>query len=186
MKLRAAGLVLLGGITTTAVADNVDVNLRDDALRAGYSMEMNDGLSANFGFLLNDDDKQLDDTMLHAGLLVSGENWSEKGTFDISLGGRVIYAAPDNVDLAALALGGELRFSPVHRLGIGGSAYYAPGITAFMDAEAYSEFGIKVDYQVLPQAFVYVGYRSIEVDIENGPDNVELDEGVHVGVKMLF
>jgi len=186
MKLKAAGLLLLAGVSTSALADNLDINLRNDALRATYSMELSNSMSTDFGFLYNDDEEQLDDVMLHAGLMVSGENWSDKGTFDISLGGRAIYTTPGAVDLAAVAFGGKLRFSPVHRLGIGGSAFVAPSITSMMDADGYREFGVQVDYQMLPQAFVYVGYRNIEVDIVDGPDDVELDEGVNVGFKLLF
>lgn len=187
MKLRAAGLLLLlGVVSSTAFADNIDINLRDDAIRASYAMNFNGGLNADFGFLYNEDKEQLDDTLYHAGLLVSGENWSESGTFDISLGGRMIYSTPGTIDLGALAFGGNVRFSPLHRLGIGGTVFYAPGITSFMDAESYTEVGVRVDYQVLPQAFVYVGYRNIEVDIDNGPDDVELDEGILAGFKMLF
>jgi len=117
---------------------------------------------------------------------VSGENWSQSGTFDISIGGRLIYAAPKNLDLSALAFGAKLRFSPVHRLGIGGSIFYAPSITSFMDADSYTETTLRLDYQILPQAFVYIGHRKIEVDIDGGGKNVELDEGVHLGFKMLF
>jgi hypothetical protein len=188
MKLPVAGLILmLGAASTTAVADSIDVNLREKAVRLTYAANVSSGgLNADFGILYNEDKKQLDDTLYHAGLLVSGENWSETGTFDISLGGRLIYTSPENVDLGALAFGGQLRFSPVHRLGIGGSVFYAPSITSFMDADGYTETGIRIDYQVLPQAFVYLGYRNIEVDIENGPDNVELDEGAHAGFKILF
>lgn len=190
MRLRAAGLMLLGAVSTTAVADNIDVNLREDAIRASYSLDLTkygyNGLSADFGFMYNEDKKQLNDTMYHVGLNVSGENWSEKGTFDISLGGRFIYTSPDNVDLGALAFGGQVRFSPIHRVGIGAHIYYAPGITSFMDADRYSETGVRVDYQVLPQAFVYLGYRNIEVDIEDGANDVELDEGTHIGFKLLF
>lgn len=190
MKLRAIGFLLLGSVSATAVADNIDVNLREDAIRGSYSMDLSsrgyNGLSADFGLLYNEDKDQLDETMLHAGLMVSGENWSKSGTFDISIGGRLAYASPESVDLAALALGGELRFSPVHRVGLGGAVFYAPGITSFMDAESYTETSLKVDYQVLPQAFVYLGYRNIEVDIEGGENDVELDEGTHLGFKILF
>jgi hypothetical protein len=188
MKLRVAGLFLmLGAASTTAVADSIDVNLRDKAVRLTYAANLSSGgLNADFGILHNEDKKQLDDTLYHAGLLVSGENWSESGTFDISLGGRLIYTSPGTVDLGALAFGGKLRFSPVHRLGIGGSIFYAPSITSFGDADRYVESSVQIDYQVLPQAFIYIGYRNIEVDIENGPDNIELDEGGIGGFKVLF
>ena len=186
MKLRAAGIVLLGLVTTPVAADNIDINLRDEAIRASYSMDLENGLRTGFGFLYSEDEEQLDDTLYHAGLLVSGENWSETGTFDVSLGGRFIYSAPGEADLGAIAFGGELRFSPVHRLGIGGSLYYSPSVTSFMDADNYSEFGLRLDYQLLPQAFIYGGYRNIEVDIADGQDGVELDEGFHAGFKLLF
>jgi hypothetical protein len=55
-----------------------------------------------------------------------------------------------------------------------------------MDADSFQETGVTIDYQVLPQAFVYVGYRQIEVDIDNSPDNVELEDDAHLGFKMLF
>lgn len=187
MSLRAAGLLLLGGISTPVLADNIEFDLRDDALRGAYTMDLNGrGLNADFGILYNEDPEQLDDTLVHAGLMVNGENWSKSGTFDISLGGRMIYSSPGELDLSALAIGGSLRFSPVHRLGIGGSAFYAPDIISFMDAENYGEITLRLDYQVLPQAFVFVGYRNVEVDIVDGPRNVELDEGAHVGMKLLF
>lgn len=190
MKRRFIGAVLLGLFSTAVAADNIEVDLRDDAIRGLYSMDLSSrgysGLSTDFGILYNEDQKQLDDTLVHAGLLVSGENWSKSGTFSISLGGRAVYTSPERIDLGAIAIGGKVRFSPVHRLGIGGSVFYAPKIISFMDAESYTEMTLRVDYQVLPQAFVFVGYRQVEVDILEGPENVELDEGGHVGAKFLF
>jgi len=190
MKYRAMGLLLLSTASTIAAADNIDLNLRDEAIRATYSMELKSGgfsgLSGELGVLYSEDKKKLNDTLYHAGLHVSGENWSQSGTFDISIGTRFYYTSPANLDLSAMAIGGAVRFSPAHRFGIGGHFYYAPDITSFQDAKTFSEAGIRIDYQLLPQAFVYVGYRTIEVDIVDGPKNVELDDDAHVGIKMLF
>jgi hypothetical protein len=190
MKLRAVALSLLGAVPALAFADNIDVNLHDQAIRASYSKTLNDGetsgLSMEGGLLYSEDKKRLNDTLYHLGLHVSGENWSQSGTFDISLGGRFYYASPGNVDLAALGLGGAIRFSPAHRFGIGAHLYVAPTITSYMDADRFQETGFRVDYQVLPQAFVYVGYRKIEVDINNGPSNVELEKDAHLGFQLLF
>lgn len=188
MKIRAIGLFILSSVSTVVSADNIDLNLRDEAIRASYTMEVSDtsGLNAELGLLYSEDKDKLDDTLFHAGLHVSGENWSQSGTFDISIGGRVYHTNPGDLDLTAIGFGGQVRFSPVHRLGIGGHVYYAPEITSFDDAETFIESGVRVDYQVLPQAFVYVGYRNIEVDIVDGPDDVELDDNAHVGIKLLF
>jgi hypothetical protein len=188
MKIRAIGLFLLSTVSAAASADNIDLNLRDEAVRASYTMEMGgtSGLNAELGLLYSEDEEKLDDTLFHAGLHVTGENWSQSGTFDISLGGRIYYTSPGDLDLSALALGGSIRFSPVHRLGIGGHVYYAPEITSYEDCETFIESGVRIDYQLLPQAFVYAGYRHIEVDIVDGADDVELDDDAHIGIKLLF
>jgi hypothetical protein len=142
------------------------------------------GLSAVAGLLYAEDANNSSESMIHGGILVSGENWSKSGTFDIAMGARVVYASPADVDMLAVAFGGRLRFSPIPRLGIGGHFYYAPGITSFMDSDEYQEVGVRLDYQVLPQAFVYVGHRNIKADF--GGTSWELDDDAHIGFKMTF
>ncbi len=190
MKFRAVGLFLLGAVSNAATADNLDINLRDEAIRAIYTNDLRGqgkgGASMELGVLYSEDKRKLNDSLYHLGLNVTGENWSQSGTFVITLGGRAYYSSPGLLDLAAVGFGGALRFSPAHRVGIGAHTYYAPGITSFMDAKSFRETGVRLDYQILPQAFVYVGFRNIEVDIENGPENVELDDDAHFGFKLLF
>lgn len=172
---------------TPVLADSIDINLHNDAVRATYTgvMQQTRGLSGEVGLLYAEDKNKNSETLVHGGLLVSGENWSKSGTFDIALGARMLYASPANLEMLAIAFGGRLRFSPVPRLGIGGHFYYAPDITSFQDSEGYQEVGVRLDYQILPQAFVYVGHRKIEVDF-GGPVNWELDDNTHVGFKMAF
>ncbi len=182
--MRALAAIVLAVSAGTATADSFDLNLHDDALRLTYSTGMNGmrGLSVDGGILYQEDTANL----YHVGLSVSGENWSKAGVFDISIGGRAIYSSPEHVgDAAAVGLGGRVRFSPAHRVGIGGHLYYAPNILSFADSERYVEMGVRLDYQLLPQAFVYVGWRSVEIRFENHGD-VELDESGHVGMKLLF
>jgi hypothetical protein len=189
MKLQTTVALLCVCAATPVLADSIDVNLHDKAIRGTYTMQLQStkGLSGEAGLLYVEDAGNSNDseTLLHGGILVSGENWSKSGTFDIALGARLLYATPGDLDMLALAFGGRLRFSPVHRLGIGGHFYYAPDITTFMDSNEYQEVGLRIDYQVLPQAFVYVGHRNIKVDF-GGPRYWEMDDHVHVGFKMTF
>lgn len=183
----AFGSGLMAG--SQALADSLDLNLNDDSMRLTYEADMGrgmKGLAMDAGYFYNDRLDGSDADLMHVGLHVTGDNWSQSGVFNIKVGGRVIYTDLDPFDVMALGLGGEVRFSPVHRLGIGGSAYYAPRIASFMDAERYSEYGVKIDYQLLTQAFVYVGYRQINVEVENISRKVELDDSAHVGLKLLF
>ncbi len=187
MKLQKTVALLCALAATPVLADSIDVNLHNDAIRGTYTAQLpsTKGLSGEAGLLYVEDKAKNGETMLHLGVLVSGENWSQSGTFDIAMGARMVYASPADLDMLALAFGGRVRFSPVPRLGIGGHFYYAPDITSFMDSNEYQEVGVRLDYQVLPQAFVYVGHRRVTADLGFSRD-WELDDEVHVGFKMMF
>lgn len=171
------------------MADSLDLNLNDDTMRLTYEADMSSGMKGlllDAGYYYNERRKGSDADMAHVGLYVTGDNWSDAGVFNIKVGGRLIYTAVDPFDVMALGLGGEVRFSPVQRVGLGANAYYAPRIASYLDGERYSEYGLKLDYQLLTQAFVYVGYRWIDVKVENVSGKFELDDSAHVGLKLLF
>lgn len=168
------------------LADSLDLNLNDDSMRMTYEADMGKGAALDAGYYYNDRINDNDADLMHVGLHVTGDNWSQSGVFNIKVGGRLIYSSVDPFDVMALGLGGEVRFSPVHRLGLGASAYYAPRIASFLDAERYSEYGVKLDYQLLTQAFIYVGYRQISVEVEDISTKYELDDSGHLGLKLLF
>ncbi|HEY0634112.1 MAG TPA: YfaZ family outer membrane protein [Gammaproteobacteria bacterium] len=191
-------------VVSPAQADSLDLNLNDDSMRMTYEAAMGKGAAMDVGYYYNDRLKGSDADLMHLGLHVTGDNWSQSGIFNIKVGGRLVYTDLERYDLnlnkhqydaMALGLGGEVRFSPVHRLGFGASAYYAPRIASFLDAQRYSEYGVKIDYQLLTQAFIYVGYRQINVEVEHLDDPLmverfngkfELDDSAHVGLKLLF
>lgn len=187
MIARVFGFFALLSAATVATADSLDFSLNDEVFRLTYAHELESetkGLTVDGGWLYTD--KRNDsESLFHLGMMVSGQNWSDTGTFDISVGGRLAYSSPDKYDLLSAALGGDVRFSPIERLGIGGRVFYAPGILSFMDADSYVEYGMWVDYQLLPQAYVYLGYRKVEFDIEDARD-AEYDDDAHIGLKMLF
>lgn len=184
----ACVMVFGTGLMTGAqvMADSLDLNLNDDSMRLTYEANMGNSMALDAGYYYNDRLKGSDADMMHVGLHVTGDNWSQSGVFNIKIGGRLIYTDLDMYEVMALGLGGEVRFSPVHRVGIGGSAYYAPRIASFLDGERYSEYGLKLDYQLLTQAYVYVGYRWIDVEVENVRGRWELDDSAHLGMKLLF
>ncbi|GAB4297606.1 MAG: hypothetical protein Kow0096_15720 [Thiohalomonadaceae bacterium] len=186
MVLRILAVVLGVAMVAQAAADTLDVNLHGDALRATYSRPVGAtrGLDMDVG-LLHVEENGYDANVIHAGLQVAGMNWSKQGNFNISLGGRAVFADVEEFEGGHVAFGGSVRFSPMPRVGFGGSLYYAPNITSFLDAEEYTEWGLFADYQLLTQAYVYVGYRNVEVDAENG-GSAELDDHVHIGMRMNF
>lgn len=184
MALRLLVFCGLTAIATGTYASSIDLNIHEEAVRLTYATEVGSavkGLEFEAGLLYHEDN----DDVIHVGLQVSGENWSEAGTFDISIGGRFVASEQDPGDALAVGLGGRVRFSPVHRLGLGVYGYYAPEILSFVEATQYVETGAFIDYQLLPQAFVYAGYRHLEFEFDDGPD-VTVDASGHLGLKLVF
>ena len=185
MRAYAVAVVLFGlsAVVGAARADNLDVSLNDNAVRGTYSLDVTgtQGLSMDAGIFYNDDD----DLVGNIGAMVSGQNWSPSGNFDIKLGGQAIVADADPGTAYGLALGGRVRFSPVARIGIGGHLFYAPKIVTWGDGERYNDYGVRLDYQLLPQAFVYVGYRKISTKFDNGR-TIDFDEDGHIGMQLFF
>lgn len=172
-------------IAAPAVADSLDLNLHDDALRITYATDaFHEGLDLDMGYLYAKKRNQ-SGHVAHMGLQVGGKNWSDQGEFDVGLGGRLVYTDTRNGDGANLALGGTVRFTPFHLVGFNAALFYAPNITSFLDSERYKEWSVSVDYQLLARGFVYLGYRNVETRIENLGTH-EIDDSLHLGMKLMF
>jgi hypothetical protein len=184
---RWATAAVLAVASGGAAADSLDLSLNDKALRGIYAFSPagKRGLEVEAGHYYTEHTAE-NTTVTHAGLQVSGENWSQQGVFDIGLGARAIYARSGSWDETSLAFGGHVRFSPIQRLGITGILFYGPEVTTSGDGNNYLETEAKVDYQLLPQAFVYAGYRVIQVDVDGADDDAKLDDRVHIGMKLMF
>lgn len=170
------------------LADAVDINLSNDVARFQYLAPMGhvgQGKSEfHMGFLYNDSNNILGDV----GLLVMNSA-GNANHLSGGIGGKVLFARIANNHAVALALGGKIRSAPFgdKRLGITGQLYFAPDIVTFGDADRYLETGVGVEYEIMPPAVVYIGYRKIKMGIKAAlvPD-LRLDEGAHVGIRITF
>ncbi|QKT03265.1 hypothetical protein HUS23_05310 [Ectothiorhodospiraceae bacterium 2226] len=167
-----------------AMARSLDVNLSDESARVLYSTRMATGeyghSDVEFGFMYNEDSN----AAVTAGLHIF--NHGLAGPNYLGLGGRIYGIQTDDADGLALALGGQGRWAPpeLGGVGLGGHLYYAPRIVSFLDADRVQEVGVRLDYQLIPHAFIYVGHRDIRMKLSNGTERV--DRGAHLGFKLLF
>ena len=180
-------------VSNTTMADTIDINLRDTSAQFQYKSSMGrDSLGKtefHLGVLYVNNNNLLSDF----GLLVKDEVGDKAPGFSVGVGIKGLVAKvrggnPVNSNVSALALGGLIRYSPppVPRLGIVGEVYLSPNIVTFGDADRYSETGVRVEYEVIPQAVVYLGYRRIAFGLKAQPSYAILDEGVHLGVRISF
>ncbi|NOU00460.1 MAG: hypothetical protein HOO95_02635 [Gallionella sp.] len=188
MLLRHVVALSIFTLSTTVFADALDVNLRDNSAQFQYSAAMG---TATLG-----------KTEMHAGYLYTGKVNNYFADFGIvvkdavspevqglivGFGMKGILAKAAANKTSAIALGGLVRYAPpaAPRIGLVASAYWSPNILTFGDADRSIETGLRVEYEVIPQATAYLGYRKIRFGIKNAADET-LDEGAHLGVRLSF
>lgn len=182
----------LAAASTAALADTVDINLRDTSAQFQYISSLGRDPLGNTkfhaGVLYVNRDNMLGDF----GLVVQDQLGDNAPGFSVGVGIKGVVAKVTGggtvvSNTSAMALGGLVRYSPpaTQRLGIVGEVYVSPNIVTFGDADRYIETNVRAEYEVIPQAVAYVAYRRIEFGINNRPNEI-LDEGVNLGVRISF
>ncbi|MCG6933159.1 MAG: YfaZ family protein [Gallionella sp.] len=183
---------IMATCSTSALADTVDINLRDTSAQFQYISSLGrDPLGKtkfHVGVLYHNRNNMLGDF----GLVVQDELGDNAPGFSVGVGikGLVAKVAGDTRIVSrtsAMALGGLVRYSPpeAQRFGVVGEIYMSPNIVTFGDANRYVQSNVRAEYEVIPQAVAYLGYRRIEFGINNRPNEI-LDEGVFLGVRISF
>ncbi len=193
MKLfKMLPVLALASAAMPAQAASLDLNLNDEAVRGEFSGALSSLFSTDaegqyqLGALYSDDEN-LDLKQIHAGLLATGDTGAQEVRAMAGLGVRAQYLDADGGDGGGLALGGQfdIRLAGFERLGLQGYFWYSPKVLTFGDIEDQSEWSLSADYQVLRNASVYVGYRQLRIDPDNG-HAFDADDGFHLGFRFKF
>ncbi len=186
-----AGVVLAVVAMGSARAEVFDLAIGDDSVRASLTGPLSRVFSQtegqyDIGMIVrqqNDDDLIL----VHAGVLATGDTGMRDFSLTGGLGARLVYIGLHSEDGGTVAPGGQLqaRFPGYERVSLSVRGYYGPDVLTFGDFESYYEIGGDVDYQLLRNASLYVGYRNVNVEIDNG-SKVTVDNGWHGGLRLIF
>lgn len=175
---------------STAIADTIDLNLRNSSAQVQYSSAM--GRNAlgkselHFGALYSDADNA-NNTYGDLGIAVKDEIGSKAPGFSAGIGIKALASHTQGTTESAVAIGGLIAYSPpsLTRMSLVGQLYFAPNITTFGDANRYGEALAQLEFEVIPNAAAYIGYRKIQFDLNSG-SNATVDEGAYIGVRMSF
>lgn len=187
MFFRSILLISLFAIASPSQADTVDIGLRDTSVRLQYSASMGQdtlGKSELYvGALYTDNDNFMGD----AGLLVQDEISSNLPIINIGFGIKALAGRAQANDVAAIAVGALVGVKPFPdpRLSFVGELYVSPKILSFSDATRYIDSTARVEFEIIPQAVAYVGYRSTMFDLKNN-SSAKIDDGPHIGMRMMF
>ncbi|MGJ8671222.1 MAG: YfaZ family outer membrane protein [Oceanococcus sp.] len=173
-------------------AAELDLTLGNDSVRGEYVAAVGtkraDNVAALDAGVLYSEDQNRDRILGHVGLMIFGDTGAKKANVKAGVGVRVVVFDADGLDeSAAISLGGTLtgRVPDFNRLGGRAWAFYAPGVSSFSDLDGYLEYGASLDYQLIRQAFIVVGYRKLEAELEAGGD-VRIESSGFFGLRMVF
>ncbi len=186
-------MIMVPGITQAADA-SVELNVNDSDVQARLDVTVNPSqtpLTVGAEFLYSDDD---DFWLSNLNLAIKDEVFATG--LNLGLGFEGIFGETDIVDkdLTTLALaflflaeydfretGAKLPVSLIARLG------WAPDILSFDDTEGYFEFYTAVYLHINFWASIFVGYRDIEIEYENGSKDQKLDhDSFYIGARISF
>lgn len=165
-----------------------EVNYMKQDATFGYG-----GADMGLGVFLNEND----DLLVSGSILVSGSSEGEVKGLHFGVGAKIYagildFPSPvDNQNGAALAIGAQVRyvFPGKTPMAILFEGFVAPNVTSASDFKGVSEIRLAIELEVTPSARAYIGYRTLEVELDNaignGKDH-ELDDKGHVGVRFAF
>ncbi len=182
--------VLFGCASLTAVADEVEVNLSNDTAYLQYASPLEYNGYGRTDLEIGALYTEADDLLGSIGIAMLGEAGSEAPglSFGLTIKAYAMNLDAADATLGAITLGGKVRYSPpsVSRLAVLGYLNYAPAITTFGDSENLREVGVRAEYEVLPGAAIYIGYREIATELEESGAEIKLDDQGHVGLRISF
>jgi hypothetical protein len=178
----ALGLLLCN----SAFASEFDFSFNSDAFRAIYIHDFrNHDLQSDFGLLYTDDDGYVANVSLY----LSGFASDGSSPLQVGIGGRtgIVDGDKSGQTGAPIAVGGYLKytFPNLNRVSIRGDAWFAPEILSLGDLEKYQDYSLRLGYNVMKEADIYIGLRYVKGNFDNGT-KVDFDDGANIGFSIRF
>ncbi len=178
---------------SSANASELRISFGESSLRGEYlqavGKPVGDSATTLQAGALYVEDGDDDGTLGHLGLVIFGDAGARKAIVQAGIGGRIYLLSTDpDINGAALAMGGSVngRVPGIDRLGGFGSIWYAPNVSAFGDLDSTFEINLGIEYQLLRQAALSVGWRQIRFKLHDTNRSFDFEDSAFVGFKFLF
>ena len=171
-------------------ADEAEFYISDESLQGGYATGA-DLVGLPTGSLVAEAFYNDEDDLLGAVALDFAGRPAGMPSLRFSAGPKLYAANFDFIDFddgfVAAAVGATASYAlPVQiPAQLTGQFYYAPKVTSFGDADDVTDYIVRVEMPFVPQVMGFLGYRLLEVDLDDGGER-ELDDNFHIGVSLKF
>lgn len=168
-------------------AASLDINVGNETVGLAYMGAFNNSeLNLNISGMHHQEDRDV----LSAGISVI--EYVDKESF-IGVGANLYTFDTPEIDGSGIALGGFFRqdLGMVPHLGLGAQVYVGPSIGSMDSADDFLDTTVRLEYQVIQQANIYVGYRKTKVYLDKETKaKTNSDGGIDsswlLGMRMIF
>jgi hypothetical protein len=188
--LKKLWLVALLFTTCSVQAGGVDLGISKETAYLAYLTEIkavgDRGADLGFGLFYTEDSNYL----LTGEMMVVGTSISQRKDLEFGIGLKGYLGALDlqDEDVYALALGAQARYVIPSSIpmGIVLEGFYAPDITSFGETESTGEVSVRYEVQFVQNTLGYIGYRKLDVGLNEYAEDIELDDNFHAGIRLIF
>jgi hypothetical protein len=171
---------------TNALADDLDLSFNSDAFRASYVHDLaSNDLAWDVG-AVNNSDKGF---VAYGSLYLRGMASDGRNPLEGGVGGRTGWIDGDEGGQTGipLALGGYLKytFPRFNRFSIRTDIYYSPEVLSVVDLEKFEDYSIRLSYNLLREADIYIGARYVKAEFDNDTEQT-FDSGMNLGISLRF
>ncbi len=168
--------------TENALAATLGAEINNETFRLNFkNLDRSNQSVVSAGILYHEEDGKL----YHLGLTVESQVQGSQNLYG-ALGGKYFYVDLEHSqDGNALGLGGHVRFRlpNAKAFNLLTEAYYSPSVLSFNDISHVLDTSVALEYQMLQRGSVYIGYRKVRINLENGSKG-NLDEGAFFGLRI--
>jgi hypothetical protein len=188
--LCASSLMLAGlAVSLPASANDFEAALSSETAQFTFRSDSSligwGGSELGFGLYYNNEDDYVGQLSL-----MQRRQPSRQTPLTLGVGARVYGGSIDTPDkgIFAIAIGGEIRytFPGTMPMAVYLTAHYAPKITSFSDIDELVDTNVGFQIEVLPQTTAFIGYRSFDVELDDGSNYDMDDDRLHIGIRMQF
>ncbi|MBW1614032.1 MAG: hypothetical protein JRJ57_08690 [Deltaproteobacteria bacterium] len=168
---------------------NVGSSVLETRFNATLPLEQNN-LTTGIGVIYNDDDYKIADVKLALG----GEAFLPELTFELGFKGLLGNMEKDYKDGDLMAVGFLLLgkyvipeiILPIP-VDVSAGFAFAPDPLCFSDSEKYLEFRTGLDFHIITNAIITLGYRYIKADFDNNYGQWDTSDGtLFIGYRMMY
>lgn len=179
-RLGLAVMTMAGMYGAPSLANDIELAISNDMIDLRFRSEYEQDFSGTVALLHTDFENIETDQISYA-----FETRGQVENVIVKLGTRLFFIDAEGQDAfgAALGVGGEAYI--VDKVSLSGHIYYSPEIITGGDLENTLDAEFRVNYQLIENGSLFLGYRKFEVDGENG-GSADVYDDPYLGIKFTF